>query len=816
MGGFTGLFDRPDPYVTSLTKNPSIQRGIDANLGDWTSARSQNQAGLSDFITKYLADQGNAEKYAGQETGAISQFYNGDMANQLAALRAKRTSAVTNAADVGVQQALRNVDLSRVGEQGGGGSYDRRLAIGAVTPIRTAAALDSVNQERGDLDYLTGNRIALAGARTGIADRLAGRALVPGQARFSALSQQTGGLAPIIQQDQANKFYGIKQDPGLLDRMQQEVQFLQGLQSIMKNQYGTASEAYGGWSGMGGGGGMGGMMGGMGGMRRGGMVESDYTAGGDVHGPGTGTSDSVPARLSDGEYVIPARVVRMPGVLPLLEKLRRMGGEGPTTDEAAARHFAGGGLYYADSFGDLGHQALARDAFNESVVGGQVQQIQQQNQFDSQQRLSRQNEQDANARSILDYQKQFGIGGNAGGYQRMSPSAYTTNEPTAADVERAYRGEPMPFARGGLVYRGMPRYSSAPYMARQRASDHLPPGDQARSYADIRQGEMARNHPQPGTFQGHFASGGLVKGYAAGGYADGGEVNPEDTRILLHKLAQKAAANMLGSDAPTLEQQRFQLERDRTASADTRANRQLQLQEDYQNYLKEQGTPSSQRATQIRDTAIVKGAEEGIDPSDQPELTQGASPEAIALAHQRAQAVRPVYEAQRDRSVAIADLLNKQKDLTDFQDQLQKNAPPGRSFHFNFDAAQGAKDADQAERVRGSHETALANTTKQLTDIQGRLSKLSKGEADQNAYFDINSGRYIPMVPEPNWRKKAAAATAAGPISRGNQGFEASETRGYAPKYPPQFYTRVNQLVAKGMDAREAKSQAIMEMEEAR
>jgi hypothetical protein len=38
-----------------------------------------------------------------------------------------------------------------------------------------------------------------------------------------------------------------------------------------------------------------------------------YEAGGEVNGPGTGTSDSVPARLSDGEFVLTARAVRGAG-----------------------------------------------------------------------------------------------------------------------------------------------------------------------------------------------------------------------------------------------------------------------------------------------------------------------------------------------------------------------------------------------------------------------------------------------------------------------------------------------------------------------
>ena len=35
--------------------------------------------------------------------------------------------------------------------------------------------------------------------------------------------------------------------------------------------------------------------------------------GGEVMGPGTGTSDSIPARLSDGEFVMTARAVRNAG-----------------------------------------------------------------------------------------------------------------------------------------------------------------------------------------------------------------------------------------------------------------------------------------------------------------------------------------------------------------------------------------------------------------------------------------------------------------------------------------------------------------------
>lgn len=39
-----------------------------------------------------------------------------------------------------------------------------------------------------------------------------------------------------------------------------------------------------------------------------------YKKGGHIQGPGTGTSDSIPAMLSDGEYVLPADTVKSVGV----------------------------------------------------------------------------------------------------------------------------------------------------------------------------------------------------------------------------------------------------------------------------------------------------------------------------------------------------------------------------------------------------------------------------------------------------------------------------------------------------------------------
>ena len=46
---------------------------------------------------------------------------------------------------------------------------------------------------------------------------------------------------------------------------------------------------------------------------RGGQIEVDARVGGHLKGPGTGTSDSIPAKLSDGEFVMTARAVKGAG-----------------------------------------------------------------------------------------------------------------------------------------------------------------------------------------------------------------------------------------------------------------------------------------------------------------------------------------------------------------------------------------------------------------------------------------------------------------------------------------------------------------------
>lgn len=72
-----------------------------------------------------------------------------------------------------------------------------------------------------------------------------------------------------------------------------------------------------------------------------------FASGGYVSGPGTGTSDSIPARLSNGEFVVRSAVVRQPGILAHLIALNQGAGARSLRSRGSVPRFAEGGLVTA-------------------------------------------------------------------------------------------------------------------------------------------------------------------------------------------------------------------------------------------------------------------------------------------------------------------------------------------------------------------------------------------------------------------------------------------------------------------------------------
>jgi hypothetical protein len=299
MGAIGGILRAtsgpPSVSTVSSVKNKALGANIDNAIAGYGQVASQGDQALSDYISKYMAGEGAAQNRTNQEIGGIDQFYNGAMANQLAQLRAERASAMTNAADVATKQALRAQSNSRLTGSGGLGSYNSRQTIAALQPIRVQAALDNANQARTDLGYITQNQLGLTGQRNALAANQAAYGLVPQQQRLAMLQQRAGYLGNLGNLDQQNTFYGLQQKPNMWADVADSLD-----QGIL-----NAAAIYGsvGSPGMGGAG-----------KKKGGLIK----------GPGTETSDSIPIRVSKGEYVLPAEVTHMTGVLPLLERIRKI------------------------------------------------------------------------------------------------------------------------------------------------------------------------------------------------------------------------------------------------------------------------------------------------------------------------------------------------------------------------------------------------------------------------------------------------------------------------------------------------------------
>jgi hypothetical protein len=96
------------------------------------------------------------------------------------------------------------------------------------------------------------------------------------------------------------------------------------------------------------------------------MKELGLKDGGHVRGPGTGTSDSIPAMLSDGEFVMPADTVRKVGVRKLQDLVDKT--HKPTGRAERATHFADGG---SASYNEFEQQMAAqRAASRQRAVSG--------------------------------------------------------------------------------------------------------------------------------------------------------------------------------------------------------------------------------------------------------------------------------------------------------------------------------------------------------------------------------------------------------------------------------------------------------------
>lgn len=191
--------EEPDIKSKLVVTDPAVFNRTGGLLRDWSSRRRDWTALYDDFKQDWEAGQPDYERRAGEETGFIDKFYNGDFAGYLSNLRSREADARRAAGDRALQFATGQTDRAALarGEPTGTSSATRAMGYRLAKDIENEVGLSDVARERGDLDYMNRSRASYLGVRNNITDAVAKRKLYPHQLNDGELMQaiqELGGI----------------------------------------------------------------------------------------------------------------------------------------------------------------------------------------------------------------------------------------------------------------------------------------------------------------------------------------------------------------------------------------------------------------------------------------------------------------------------------------------------------------------------------------------------------------------------------------------------------------------------------------------
>ena len=267
----------------------------------------------------------------------------GDQAGQTIVTRlidVKTASADLTALERDFRSTLERMQLAEA-------SFDRQRAAGLLTETQARERILALHGQTAEqLDALLPRMTALgeaigpeAGNRVAkLRDEIAGLRAVSNDAALALEGSFKDGLAGLFK-DLISGTKNASQAIGDLGRHVLST-FLDLISRKLANKLFDSLLGGSGSSGGGGGSAAGGGIGLFGGLA--GLLGIKFAEGGFVSGPGSGTSDSIAARLSDGEYVIRSAAVRRVGVA-FLDAVNHLDA-GPRTPRPVRPAFAQGGL----------------------------------------------------------------------------------------------------------------------------------------------------------------------------------------------------------------------------------------------------------------------------------------------------------------------------------------------------------------------------------------------------------------------------------------------------------------------------------------
>lgn len=202
----------PETKGRQIVFDPAVFGRTEGQLRDYNSARKEWDDTYDKFKTDWASGQGVADSNAKQEGSFLDKFYNGDFAGYLSGLRAREADAKRAAGDRALEFARGATDRASLvrGEPTGTSSATRAMAYRLSKDVENDVALNGINRERGDFDYLNRSQQAFMGRRTALADAVKTRQLLPHQlnnAELMAAIQQLGGIQALRNGSSSPEFY---------------------------------------------------------------------------------------------------------------------------------------------------------------------------------------------------------------------------------------------------------------------------------------------------------------------------------------------------------------------------------------------------------------------------------------------------------------------------------------------------------------------------------------------------------------------------------------------------------------------------------
>lgn len=200
------------PYqVLETSRSSELSDRIKNILGSADKQQKQADRAISKYETALKKQP--VKSFADQESNYLSRFYDSRAQQELEGMRSRQADALRRAGDIARGNVRRDLKAAGFASGAGRGSRLDRMALDRNMAIEADIANRMSQAERSDYDYLNRMQTAALGQRGNIYDRLAGRELLPLQARQQQLQSQAGLLGSIGQQERANTLYHLAESP---------------------------------------------------------------------------------------------------------------------------------------------------------------------------------------------------------------------------------------------------------------------------------------------------------------------------------------------------------------------------------------------------------------------------------------------------------------------------------------------------------------------------------------------------------------------------------------------------------------------------